>query len=227
VLASVSPAAYTMKNVIAFINICIVVGVTLLLLDFEADPATPLSTASAQQAESGPPKASKDASKVTKGAALASIKRARVVMPLSENEALYVKDFISEMTQARMMDREQSKLAAQRGTSRPLKDYGAWMVLSQQQMLDDLNKLAVHHGFETNTVLNDVLTADLSDLGKLHGKKFDARYIKSMIAEHKRDLKRLERASYSKDAYVQVFAARYVSLTKDNLAKLQQIRRSH
>ena len=216
-----------MKNVIVFINICIVAGVTLLLLEFETGPATPLPTASIQQAESGSRKASNDASKVTKGSALASVKRARVVTPLSKNEALYVKDFISEMTQARLMDREQSKLAAQRGTSRPLKDYGAWMVLNQQQMLDDLNKLAGHHGFETNIALNDALSADLSDLGKLHGKKFDARYIKSMIAEHKRDLKRLERASYSKDAYVQVFAARYVSLTRDNLAKLQQIRRSH
>ncbi|HTF21662.1 MAG TPA: DUF4142 domain-containing protein [Chryseolinea sp.] len=216
-----------MKNVIILINICIVVGVTMLLLDFEADPATPLSIASMQQANPGITASSEEASNATKGAALASLRRVRVTTPLSKNESLYVKDFISEMTQVRMMDREESKLAVQRGTSRPLKDYGAWMVLNQQQMLDDLNRLAAHHGIETTRTLNDALTADLSELHKLHGKKFDVRYIKSMIAEHKRDLKRLERASYSQDPDVQVFAARYISLAKDNLAKLQEIKRSY
>jgi putative membrane protein len=129
------------------------------------------------------------------------------------------------MTQARLIHRAESKLAVQRGTSRPLKDYGAWMVIYQQQMLDDLHKIASRHGIHTTSTLNDGLATALSEITELHGKKFDTRYIKSMVAEHKRDLKRLERASYSQDPDVQVFAARYVSLVKDNLAKLQAIRR--
>ena len=78
---------------------------------------------------------------------------------------------------------------------------------------------------EVATVLNPSLTASLSELEQLHGKRFDVRYIKSLTAELKRDLKRLEEAGYSQDAGVQVFAARYASITKDNLEKLQRLRK--
>src|SRR6185312_6771424 len=97
---------------------------------------------------------------------------------LSEKEARFVSDFIHEMTQVTMLDREQSKLAVQRGTSRPLKDYGAWLVINQQQMLDDLKKIAHSHNMTSSTILDPSSTADLSALEQLHGKKFDARYIK-------------------------------------------------
>jgi predicted outer membrane protein len=90
-----------------------------------------------------------------------------------------------------------------------------------------VNRLAARYGVETTGTLNSKLTAGLSDLNNLHGKKFDARYIKTMIAEHKDDIRRLERASYSSVADVQVFAARYTSITRDNFAKLKKIRRSY
>jgi predicted outer membrane protein len=210
----------TMRNVIVFINICIVAVVTMLLVDFEAKDSKFMKseTVGASMADPSPGVP-----------ALATLKRSvptRAKKVLSEKEARFVNDFIHEMTQLRMLDREQSKLAVQRGTSRPLKDYGAWLVINQQQMLDDLKKIATTHNVESSSTLDPSLTAELSALEQLHGKKFDSHYIKSLSNELKRDIKRLERASYSQDADVQVFAARYLQITKDNLSKVQEIRRN-
>jgi putative membrane protein len=207
-----------MRNAIVFINICIVAGVTMLLIDFEAkdSKSTKSQTVGANM---GDPSAAVDAPPLVVRKHSEPTKKV-----VSEKEARLVSDFVREMTQVRMLDREQSKLAVQRGTSRPLKDYGAWLVINQQQMLDDLKKIATAHKIETTTILDPSLTAELSALEHLHGKKFDARYIKSLTTELKRDIKRLERASYSQNADVQVFAARYMQITKDNLAKIQELR---
>jgi putative membrane protein len=215
-----------MRNVIVFINICIVAAVSLMVVDFETSPNAP---ARASMQSPGPEKPNGNRSNASAGTSLAALKerRSAPVTSLSKNEMMYVKEFITEMRQVRIFDREQGKLAAQRGTSRSLKDYGSWMVLNQQQMLDDLNKLAARYGVDTNVTLDGDLTAGLSELNDLHGKKFDARYMKTTISTHKDDLRRLERASYSRVADIQVFATRYMSLTRDNFSKLQEIRRSH
>lgn len=218
-----------MRNVILFINICIVAGASIVLLDFGSHPTAPeaplqddsrVSTKSDGSAAAGNTLASLEQNHVSP-----KHRRAHAAHALSKKEETYVNEFIGEMTQRRIYYREQAQLASQRGTVRALKDYGAWMVLHQQQMLDDLNKLAAYHGIKTTASLDSRLADDLSDLGNLHGKKFDTQYIKTMTAEHKRDIQRLERAGYSQDPELQVFAARYISIAKDNLSKLQKIRR--
>jgi len=131
------------------------------------------------------------------------------------------------MNQQHLLDRQQSLIAIQRGTARSLKEYGSWMAIHQQQMLDDLAKLARHHGIATSSTLDPSGISELSELQKLHGRNFDARYIKAMTATLKQDLKQFERASYSPDPDVQVFATRYMRVTQDNLSKIQEIRRTY
>lgn len=211
-----------MRNVIIFINICIAAGVTMLMAELKDWSSTAEEmSAVPRQAEASlvdlPDENAEDNAPVKA--------RKPLSKSLSKKEAAYVHAFIDEMVQARILEREGGKLAAQRGTNRPLKAYGEWMVVHQQQMLDDIRKIAALHGLETASTLSNELTGELSALHKLHGKRFDSRYIKAMIAAHKRDIRRLERASYAQDPDVQVFAARYISIVKDNLQKVQQMKK--
>ncbi|MEJ7647359.1 MAG: DUF4142 domain-containing protein [Chryseolinea sp.] len=137
--------------------------------------------------------------------------------------AAFVKDFIYDLSEVRIMDREQGKLAVQRGTSKALKEYGAMMVKDQTRMLSELTKIALSKEASVATILGKKKTEGLSELHKLHGQNFDTKFIRTMIADHKRDIKKLEKATRSKDPHVQVFATKYLPLVKSHLAKLLAI----
>lgn len=210
-----------MRNVIVFINICIVASVTMIVLDFDRRPDAPVSLASMTPAAEPEAVTSKPDVSAAKTKKPLPTHRA-----LSKEEEEVVSTFVTEMAQQRLLERERSKVAAQRGTRRALKDYGAWMVINQQQMLDDLNRVARAHRWSDYRELPSHLVPKVTEFENLHGKKFDAYYIKSITSTLKADIKRLERASYSPDPEIQVFATRYLSITKDNLAKLQRIRKA-
>ncbi|MEJ1238198.1 DUF4142 domain-containing protein [Chryseolinea sp. T2] len=213
-----------MRNAIVFINICIVAAVTMLLMQFDTTTTLPADVnatgSSAVQASS--PTAQAGTAAPATSSALATVRRIEAPASkraLSESEVLFVKTFINEMSQARMLGLEQSRMAVQRGTTRPLKDYGAWMVINQEQMLRDLKRLAKIHKIKLPE------PESMDEISGLHGRKFDSRYIRNMTASYKRDLKLLERAGYSTDPDVQVFAARYATLTRDNFTKLRALER--
>lgn len=140
-----------------------------------------------------------------------------------KNDA-YIKEFIYQASEARIMDREEGKLAAQRGTSRALKDYGELMVKDQSNMLKDLTQIARSKKVEVASSLGESKTDGLSDLHQLHGESFDSKFIKMMILDHKRDVKKFQKATLSKDPDVQVFATKYLPIVKSHLEKIQSIR---
>lgn len=209
-----------MRNVIVFINICIVASVTMLLLDFERTPEAAVSLASMTPAV--------DQELVTSTSTPTPRKKKETLLStrvMTTEEEQVVREFVSEMTQLRLLERERSKAAAQRSTRRALKDFGAWMVIHQQQMLDDLNRIGQHYRWSDNALHPSPATSMVAEFENLHGKKFDVHYIKAMTSTLKADVKRLEKASYSSNPEIKVFAARYLSITKDNLNKLQRIRK--
>ncbi len=54
----------------------------------------------------------------------------------------FVKEFITEMAEARLMDLEEGKIAQQKSTTKDLKSYGTLMVNDQTEMLHEIKKLA-------------------------------------------------------------------------------------
>ena len=54
----------------------------------------------------------------------------------------FVKEFITEMAEARLMDLEEGKIAQQKSTTKDLKSYGTLMVKDQTEMLQEIKKLA-------------------------------------------------------------------------------------
>jgi putative membrane protein len=139
-----------------------------------------------------------------------------------------VSDFVREVSEARIMDIEQGKIAQQRGTSRTVKDYGTLMVNDQTKMLEDLRKIAVKKGLTMATSLGEDKSSGLRlrDLKDEHGKDFDDKFTKMMAIDHKRDVKIFEEAVLSTDPDIQVFATKYLPLVKSHLDKIKSIRKN-
>ena len=91
------------------------------------------------------------------------------------------------------------------------------MVNDQTEMLHEIKKLAVLKNVPVPTGLGPDKAEGLKALKDVHGKSFDKKFIKMMTIDHKRDVKKFERATRSSDADVQVFATRYLPYVQSHL----------
>lgn len=122
------------------------------------------------------------------------------------------------------MNIEEGKIAEQQGTSRALKDYGTMMVNDQSKMLDELKKMAATKKIIVRNFLGESKSEGLKKLKEANGRDFDDKFIRMMIIDHKRDVKKFEKALYSTDPDIQVFATKYLPLIKDHLNKIKSIK---
>ena len=203
-----------MKNVIILINILILIGITSIFTEPERsnrDGTEQIETTVA------------DIPKVRRSArSQFSIVSSEAKKMTAEEEFVY--DFIREMAEARMMDLEEGKIAQQRSTTKDLKSYGTLMVNQQTEMLNEIKKLASLKNVTLPTALGEEKSEGLKNLKEVHGKSFDKKFIKMMIADHKRDVKKFERATRSTDADVQVFATRYLPYVQSHLDKIKALK---
>jgi putative membrane protein len=137
----------------------------------------------------------------------------------------FVVAFITEMAEARLMDLEEGKIAQQRSTTKDLKSYGTLMVNDQTEMLREIKKLAALKNVSLSNELGPDKADGLKDLKEVHGESFDKKFIKMMTIDHKRDLKRFERATRSSDADVQVFATRYLPYIQSHLERIRALKK--
>lgn len=203
-----------MKNFIVMINIATVLLVAALISEKEEQPSKTIAG---------------EGQSTVLPATLMNLKSNEntetMVRASSRSKEAYVKDFIYQISEARIMDTEEGKLASQRGTSRSLKDYGLLMIDDQTNMMKDLRQIASTRKMDIATTLGESKTEGLSELYKLHGKEFDKRFIKMMAIDHRRDIKKLEKATQSKDPDIQVFATKYLPVVKEHLEKIEAIKK--
>jgi|GEM_PF-3104454 len=218
-----------MKNVVVFINVCILAMCALFTMNFNPGESEnlPLASTVDNPGLTGENTTTVRASAASMPTEISKASETRMKSRLSSRDAREVENFIQTMRQERLLDFKQAQLAVQRGTLRPLKDYASWMTIHQQRMLEDIDRIAKSTGITISEKLDPASEEDFAKLEKLHGQSFDNRFIKGMTTSLKRDLKVLERASYSPVPEVQVFAARYTTITKDNLAKIQNLRKTN
>ena len=203
-----------MKNLLTIINLSIIIGITTILT--QTDKIASLSEGSDEKTEM----------------VSAGINASIPVVPAKEVASRPIvsaeaQDFLKAMTEARVMDLEQGNTASQRATTRPLKNYGILMVKDQTEMLKDLKEIAEKKNVSIPLWVGPEKADGLEDLKKLHGKDFDKKFIKMMIIDHKRDLKKLEKAIYAADADIQVFATRYLPIVQDHLEKIKALKKDH
>ena len=211
-----------MKNLITAINLSIIIGITSIFT--HSDKAL-----KEQQVVSSPTTtnsvSTNDGNRDVVGNA--SFRSNFSWRTLSEDESGLNDeevDFLIEVAEGRVMDLEQGKTAEQRATFKELKQYGALMVKDQSKMLIDLEKIAKRKNFALPRSLGSEKSDALSDLRKVHGEAFDKKFTRMMMIDHKRDIKKLERATQYGDADIKVFATKYLPVVQSHLDQIKALR---
>ena len=220
-----------MKNLIIIINLAVIFGVTSIFSKYDnvqekkgkGEAVTAVKEAHAAESEG-----------------IGTVQSNFTIWPVQwtgddnedssvENEEVVeaITNFVTEMTETTMMDLERGKIAAQKATKRPLKDFGALMVKDQSSMLDELKLLAVQKNISIPAELDHDKAEEVNELKEVHGVSFDKKFVAMKIKDLKKDVKKIERATRSTDADIQVFATKYLPVVQSHLDRVKALRRTH
>jgi putative membrane protein len=123
--------------------------------------------------------------------------------PVNEDVA----DFTVEAAAGGLMEVELGKIAQEKATNPRIKEFGAMMAKDHSEANDQLKSLAQQKNITLPTSVSDKQQKDIDDLNKKTGKDFDKAYMNMMLDDHKKDIKKFEKAGNDlKDADIKGFA---------------------
>lgn len=144
----------------------------------------------------------------------------------TETEDDKIKKFLTEMTDARLMDREEGKQAVAKGTTLEIKNYGALMVQDQTYLLAELQKFAKSKNVTVPTMISEKKQKALDKLKEKTGTDFDKNFTKMIHVDHQRDVKKFTTATESFDKEVSTFATKHLPMIASHLQKIEMIKKS-
>lgn len=119
---------------------------------------------------------------------------------------------------------ELGQLAAQKGASQSVKDFGQMMVKDHSQANEKLKALAQAKGISLPKTISADEQRTKDDLTAKSSKDFDKAYVKNMIKDHQNDIKEFEEAGKNvKDPELKDFALRTLPTLKMHLYTIQKI----
>jgi putative membrane protein len=125
--------------------------------------------------------------------------------------------FIEETAAHGMAEVELGKLAQQKGSSDQVKQFGERMVKDHTKANDELKQIAAAKGVELPTEMEREHRREIEKLSKLSGEEFDREYMKAMVDDHEKDVKKFEKmAEDAKDPQVKEFASSTLPVLKQH-----------
>jgi putative membrane protein len=130
--------------------------------------------------------------------------------------------FIEEAARGGMAEVELGKLAAQKGASSEVKRFGQRMVDDHSKANDELQQVASRKGVNLPNDMDAASKREYDKLQKLSGREFDQEYMKSMVSDHKKDVKDFQKEQKAaKDADLKTFVTSTLPTLEEHL-KLAQ-----
>ncbi|HXL58937.1 MAG TPA: DUF4142 domain-containing protein [Chitinophagaceae bacterium] len=118
-----------------------------------------------------------------------------------------VSDFAVDAASGSLMEVELGKIAQEKATNPRIKDFAAMVVKDHSNASDNLKKLASEKNIILPAAISDEQKKDIDNLNKKTGKDFDKAYMKMMLDDHKKDIKKFEKAGNDlKDPDIKGFA---------------------
>jgi putative membrane protein len=115
------------------------------------------------------------------------------------------------------------KLAADKGGSDAVKDFGNRMVKDHSKANDQLKDVAANLGVTVPDKVNAKEQAMIDKLSAMSGAAFDKAYAKEMVNDHKKDIAEFETADKEvKNADLKKFIDDTVPVMKDHLDTIQK-----
>ena len=132
--------------------------------------------------------------------------------------------FVMEVAHGGMAEVELGKLAAEKGSSDAVKQFGKRMADDHGKAVEELKQLAQQKGVTLPPDL-DVRHKQLRDrLAKLSGATFDKTYANEMVKDHKKDVAEFKRgANAAKDPDLKAWAGKTLPTLQDHLKQAQDM----
>jgi len=134
------------------------------------------------------------------------------------------KIFVMKAAQGGMTEVNLGQLAADKGTSHTVKDFGEEMVTDHGNANTQLNSIAISKGITLPSKLDSKHQEMVDNLEGLSGADFDKAYVEAMIVAHTKDNSLFSKeATFGKDADIKSFAAKTDEMVKMHLSMIQDI----
>ena len=132
--------------------------------------------------------------------------------------------FAVEAAMGGMMEVELGRLAAEKGASDEVRQFGRRMVDDHSKANEELTQLASGKRMTPPTTPDPKHQAETRKLSALSGEKFDKEYVKMMVKDHRKDVAAFQKeASGGADADLKAFAARTLPTLREHLQMIQRI----
>jgi putative membrane protein len=126
--------------------------------------------------------------------------------------------------QGGMTEVQLGQLAADKGTSQDVKDFGAKMVTDHGKANDELKSIANSKGITLPEKLDSKHQAMVDKLNGLSGAAFDKAYVAAMVTAHTKDNSLfIKEASSGQDPEIKAFAAKTDEMVKMHLSMIHGI----
>jgi putative membrane protein len=134
------------------------------------------------------------------------------------------KKFVMEAAQGGLAEVQMGQLAAQKGQSDQVKQFGQKMVDDHGKANDQLKQVAQQKGVTLPTDVSAKDKADMDKLSGLSGDAFDKAYAKHMVMDHKKDVAEFKKESTSgKDNDIKNWATQTLPTLQGHLKMAQQM----
>jgi putative membrane protein len=142
--------------------------------------------------------------------------------------AMQDKDFVRSALQGGMAEVELGQLAAEKGSTDDVKQFGQKMVADHTKLGDQMKQVAQQIGVNPPTKLSKKDEELKAKLQNLSGTQFDNAYIVAMVKDHKKDAEEFKaEASQSQNPAVQQAAQQGAQVVDQHLQMIEQIAESH
>ena len=131
--------------------------------------------------------------------------------------------FVKKAAMGGMAEVEAGKIAAQKGSSDQVKQFGQMMVDDHGKANDQLKQIAASKGL-TIADTDPKAEAETKQLSKLDGTAFDKKYAKMQVKDHDDTVKLFQKeASSGKDADLKKFASDTLPILQTHMNKANQL----
>jgi putative membrane protein len=133
------------------------------------------------------------------------------------------KSFIKEAIESNLAEVKMGQLAQKNGGSDEVKNFGKMLESDHSQANTKATQVAEGLKVTAPTEPNAKQKKTYDQMAKLNGAAFDRQFATHMIADHKQDIAKFEKASKSKDPNVAGFASETLPTLQKHLSTAQSI----
>ena len=137
------------------------------------------------------------------------------------------KKFVKDSALGGMTEVELGKLAAQKGSSDAVKQFGQRMVDDHSKANSQLKEIASKSSIEVPAELDSKHQSRVDKLAKLSGPDFDKAYMKDQVKDHEHDVSDFKsEAQYGSDPNIKQFAMNTLPVLQEHLTAAKDLNKS-